>query len=559
MDVRYLKSSLYMQSLRSLADCSADTIIVAASPILETDGRESLEPALEHCARILKPTGLLFVQGTPWNLPETILPLMRSLQFKYWIVLESTVHASPSRLPTAHAALVLFSKSAKSFAINKIRFPHRHCPFCTRTVKDWGGKSHLMNPAGYAISDVWRDLPKQDNYTKLSLPVLQMVLRLADSGNGTCLVFPYEGVDFDGGERVPPASPLYSPLLPPLPQAPRLHPPLSSQAEINKIDDALLDLVHWGDIVEILRQYPDNSVDLAFADPPYNLAKAYNHYRDRESQERYLLWCNLWLTEYIRVLKPTGSLYVINLPKWAIHHAAFLNQRLHLQNWIAWDAIPEPRGKIMPAHYALLFYTRHPTDFTFNYDDVSPIDAPCFCLRPSCVRDRKQQGIDPKVPLTDIWGDIHRIKHKRDRDLHPCQLPERLMERVIRLSSNKGDIVLDALCGAGTTAVAAYKLGRRFIAVDVDKRYAEMTRAKIKHLATWGIVPRESEVRRRPEITNKELQLELRNLAETLGRLPTKQDVQRLSKYDIELFEKAFRTWGKALKAAKLRVPSGQG
>jgi len=552
VDVRYLKSSLYMQALRSLGERSADTIIVSGSHILETGGGEALDEALNHCDRVLKPTGLLLLQGTPRNLPERILPLMKSLQFKYWIVLESSVLAGATGLPTAHAAVVLFAKSGKSFPISKIRFPHRYCPFCNRTLRDWGGKSHLMNPAGYALSDVWRDLPKRNNYTKLSLPVLEVLLRLADSESGTCLVFPYEGVDFDGGE--------YSVAFP-VPQASRLHPPPvpPPPAEINTIDDALLDVVHCGDAVEVLREYPDNSIDLAFADPPYNLAKAYSNYTDEESDEQYIDWCNAWLAEYIRVLKPTGSLYILNLPKWAIYHAAFLNRRLHFQNWIAWDAISEPRGKIMPAHYALLFYTKHPTDFTFNYEDVSPIDAPSFCLRASCVRERKAQGVDPKVPLTDIWWDIHRIKHKRDRDFHPCQLPEKLMERVIRLSSNKGDVVLDALCGAGTTAVAAYKLGRRFIAVDVDKRYAEMTRAKLRQLAMWGVVPRQSEVRRRSEVTKKELQLELRKLAETLGRLPTKEDVQRLSKYDLELFQKAFRTWGKALKAAKLRVPPGQG
>ncbi len=553
MDVRYLKSSLYMQSLRSLAERSADTIIVSGSHILETDGGEAFDEALGQCDRVLKPAGLLFVQGTPQNLPERILPLMESLQFKYWIVLESSVLAGASGLPTAHAAVVLFAKSKKSFPVSKIRFLHRYCPFCNRTLRDWGGKSHLMNPAGYALSDVWRDLPKRNNYTKLSLPVLEVLLRLADSESGTCLVVPYEGVDFDGDEH---------PVASPVPQASRLHPPPlppPPPAEIDKIDDALLDVVHCGDAVEVLRKYPDNSIDFAFADPPYNLAKAYSNYADQESDERYIGWCNAWLAEYIRVLKPTGSLYILNLPKWAIYHAAFLNKHLHFQNWIAWDAISEPRGKIMPAHYALLFYTKHPTDFIFNYDDVSPIDAPSFCLRASCVRDRKAQGVNPKVPLTDIWWDIHRIKHKRDRDLHPCQLPEKLMERVIRLSSNKGDVVLDALCGAGTTAVVAYKLGRRFIAVDVDKRYAEMTRAKLRQLAMWGVVPRQSEVRRRSEVTKKELQLELRGLAETLGRLPTKEDVQRLSKYELELFQQAFRTWGKALKAAKLRVLPGQG
>jgi len=208
----------------------------------------------------------------------------------------------------------------------------------------------------------------------------------------------------------------------------------------------------------------------------------------------------------------------------------------------------------MHAHYALLFYTQHPTDFMFNHQAVSPIDAPSFCLRGTCIRRRKEQGIDPKVPLTDIWWDIHRIRHRKDRDLHPCQLPEKLMERIIRLSSNKGDVVLDALCGAGTTPVAAYKLGRRFIAVDIDKRYADMTRRKIEQLKTIGFIPKKRQQKSRARVTKKELQLELKQLALSLGRLPTEEDVKKMSKYDLQLFQRTFSTWGKALKAAKLEV-----
>ncbi|MBC8248960.1 MAG: site-specific DNA-methyltransferase, partial [Anaerolineales bacterium] len=247
--------------------------------------------------------------------------------------------------------------------------------------------------------------------------------------------------------------------------------------------------------------------------------------------------------------------YVLNLPRWTMYHAAFLNQRLYFQNWIVWDALSEPRGKLMPAHYGLLFYTKHPTDFTFNYDEGGQLDARYYCLRSSCIRRRKAAGVDDKMPLTDIWWDIHRIKHRRDRDYHPCQLPEALMERIIRLSTSEGDIVLDALCGTGTTPVVAVKLGRRFVAIDIDEDYVRITREKIAEVERKGYIERESIRKPRRKYSKKELQLALRDLAAELGRLPTPEDVQKMSEYDLEVFFNVFPTWGKALKAAKLEVP----
>jgi len=318
----------------------------------------------------------------------------------------------------------------------------------------------------------------------------------------------------------------------------------------------MFNVVHHGDAVEILKQYPNNSIDLVFADPPYNLDKAYNVYDDERRDEEYIKWCNTWLQEYVRILKPTGSLYVLNLPRWTMYHAVFLNRRLYFQNWIVWDAMSEPRGKLMPAHYGLLFYTKHPTDFTFNYDKVGQLDARYYCLRPSCIRKRKAAGVDDKMPLTDIWWDIHRIKHQRDRDYHPCQLPDSLMERIIRLSTNEGDVVLDALCGTGTTPVTAVRLGRRYVAIDIDERYVRITREKIAEVKRKGYVERKSIHKPRRKYTKKELQLELRDLAAKLGRLPAPEDVQRMSKYDLDAFFEMFPTWGKALKAAKLEVQS---
>ncbi|MBA7491882.1 hypothetical protein ES702_02430 [subsurface metagenome] len=546
MNIQYLKNLNYLEALRSLDNQCVDSIIVVGSYILESSGENVFKETLNQCIRVLKETGILSIQGTPHNLPNRIEPLMKALYFKYWIAIGSSISKDKPGLPTTHATIVLFSKSKNFFRVNKVRFPHKYCSFCHRTLKDWGGKSHLMNPVGYAISDVWRDLPRQDNYTKLSLPVLEVLLQLIDGKDGRCLVFPFEAIDFDNNYL------LTQPYLAPQPSF--LQSAIQIPPKINKIDEGLLDVVHCGDAIEILQKYPDNSVDLAFADPPYNLNKSYNSYDDEKEDQRYIDWCNSWLKEYIRVLKPTGSLYIVNLPKWGIYHASFLNKHLYFQNWIVWDAISEPRGKIMPAHYALLFYTKHLTDFTFSYQDVSPVDTPSFCLRSSCIKQRKKQGIDPKVPLTDIWWDIHRIKHKKDRDMHPCQLPDKLMERIILLSSNKGDVVLDALCGVGTTAIAAFKLGRRYIAIDIDKRYVDITQRKITQLRTKGFIPRKPEEKALRKVTKKELQLELKEIAQSLGRLPTEEDVKKMSKYNLQLFKETFPTWGKALKAAKLEV-----
>ena len=131
------------------------------------------------------------------------------------------------------------------------------------------------------------------------------------------------------------------------------------------------------------------------------------------------------------------------------------------------------------------------------------------------------------------------------------------MERIVLLSTNEGDIVLDALCGAGTTPVAAVKLGRRYVAMDIDEEYVNITRDKIAQVKRQGYVARQSVDKKLGQYTKVELHLELRALAQKLGRLPTQEDVQKMSKYGLEAFLETFPSWGKALKAAKLEVREG--
>jgi len=538
--VAYLDQDRFQQALRE-TEAGALDCVVAVTAALDPTNPDGLKAVLDEGIRALKDGGLLFVQGRPDYLPELGVYLDGRLHFKYWISVESALRQG-SGLPSVHAAVLLFTKGDGRFNVKRTRFPHQYCAHCGRTLKDWGGKAHLMHPDGYVISDVWKDLPPADNYTRLSGPVLETILRMIDvcSPDAQGIVGP---VRSGAGMVAEPPARYVQPRFPP-PEATRAPVPAPVSAD-------MLDVVHQGDAVEVLRQYPDHSIDLVFADPPYNLDKAYHVYDDEQADEEYLAWCDAWLAEYARVLKPTGSLYVLNLPRWTMYHAAFLNRRLYFQNWIVWDAMSEPRGKLMPAHYGLLFYTKHPTDFTFNYGAVGRLDARYYCLRASCIRQRKAAGVDDEAALTDLWWDVHRIRHKRDRDYHPCQLPEPLMERIIRLSTNEGDVVLDALCGAGTTLVAAARLGRRYVGIDLDARYVQITRAKIAEVERRGYVPRESVRRPQRTYTKKELQLELRELAARLGRLPTPEDVRRMSQYDLEAFTETFPTWGKALKAAK--------
>ena len=567
MKTIYLKQSELLKELSLTENKSIDFCILSTSAL----DNELAKRCLNECLRIIKDDGLLFVHGLPQVLPTLLEPLMSKLTFKYWIAIESTLVKEESGLPTTHAAVVLFAKHKKYFRIAKVRFPHNHCAYCNRTLKDWGGKAHLMHPDGVAISDVWRHFHKTDNYKKLSLPVLQALFSLVNLDEQLIgIVGPMEVVSFDepyyytNGAEIARSTRLhiaeelfdkvYNQYSLSITQMGRHGKNLPSDNKVNMLNENFQDKVYCGDIVKILKKYPSNSIDLAFADPPYNLDKMYNSYDDKKKESLYLEWCNSWLKEYIRVLKPTGSLYLLNLPKWAIYHANFLNQYLFFQNWIVWDAVSEPRGKLVPSHYALLFYTKQPTNFTFNYQKLTDIDAPVFCLRQSCIRERKKQGINTKVPVTDIWWDIHRIKHKKERDLHPCQLPEKLMERIILLSTNEGDIVLDGLCGTGTTPIVAAKLRRRYVAIDTDEKYVEITKKKLQEIKTKGYIERKPSQKSRKPITKKQLQLELRGLAKTLGRLPTEEDIRLMSTYNLEIFKENFPSLGKALKAAKLEI-----
>ncbi len=236
-----------------------------------------------------------------------------------------------------------------------------------------------------------------------------------------------------------------------------------------------------GDCLELFKDIPDNLVDMTFADPPFNLKKKYTSYNDSLEFQEYLNWCEQWISEMVRVTKPTGSISLHNIPKWLTYYATFLNKFAHFKHWISWDAPTAPMGKsLQPAHYGILFYGKE-TKGTKIHE-----------LRYPHKRDRKQgfllkdyggkkDKLHPFGPLvSDVWTDIHRIKHNKKRDPHPCQLPIHLLDRLILLSTDEGDIVLDPFSGTGTTAISAKRLGRKYIGFELDAEYVEISKIKLE-------------------------------------------------------------------------------
>jgi len=248
---------------------------------------------------------------------------------------------------------------------------------------------------------------------------------------------------------------------------------------INKFMNKILQ----GDCLELFKNIPDNSVDMTFADPPFNLQKKYTTYKDNLDFEKYLSWCERWIWEMVRITKPTGSIFLHNIPKWLTYYAAYLNKFANFKHWISWDAPTAPMGKsLQPAHYGILFYTK------------AVKESKIYELRYPHKRDRKQgylwkdyggkkDGLHPFGPLvSDVWTDIHRIKHNAKRDTHPCQLPIHLLDRLILMATDENDIVLDPFSGTGTTAISAKRLGRRYIGFELDKKYVEISKQKLEQI-----------------------------------------------------------------------------
>jgi site-specific DNA-methyltransferase (adenine-specific) len=255
-------------------------------------------------------------------------------------------------------------------------------------------------------------------------------------------------------------------------------PPFPSDQLVDGSGQAPLLTTHHGalfntDCVSFLRRVSSASVDMIFADPPFNLGKVYGSKVDDEmSDADYLRWSQTWIDEAIRTLRPGGSFFLYNLPRWNIMLGAHLMSRgMLFRHWIAISikfGLPIP-GRLYPAHYSLLYFTKgKPKAF-------GKIRTPIETCR-HCGGEIKDYGghrdaMNPNgVNLTDVWTDIPPVRHWKfkSKKRGANQLSTKLLERVIHMSTNEGDIVLDPFGGSGTTFDVAEQHDRYWLGSEIE-------------------------------------------------------------------------------------------
>lgn len=245
--------------------------------------------------------------------------------------------------------------------------------------------------------------------------------------------------------------------------------------------------IFLGDALEILSGIPDESVDLVFVDPPYNIGKNFAGRKDKwKTDDEYLAWCYQWIDLCIRKVKPDGSLYIMTSTQFMPYFDLYVRNKLTVLSRIVWAY--DSSGVQAKKHYGsmyepVLYCVKDKNRYTFNADDIL-VEAKTGARR-KLIDYRKtppQPYKTEKVP-GNVWS-FSRVRYRMDEyENHPTQKPVSLMERIIKASSNPGDLVLDPFSGTFTTCYVAQKLGRRFLGIEIQEEYFKigLRRLEITH------------------------------------------------------------------------------
>ncbi len=254
----------------------------------------------------------------------------------------------------------------------------------------------------------------------------------------------------------------------------RMDPPFS----------ALLDRIYSGDCVEGMSLLPDETIDLVFADPPYNIGKDYGNNHKRLSDQEYREWSDQWIREAVRLLKPTGSIYVCSDWRYSGMIQALLDSHCIVKNRITWRR-EKGRGsrRNWKNNMEDIWFAVKSENYVFNVEEVK--------IKKQVLAPYRENG-EPKDWVEEN-GERYRYTHPAniwidtvvpfwsmpENTPHPTQKPEMVVERVIKASSSPGDVVLDPFMGSGTTAVVASRLGRRFIGFEINKEYVRLSAKRL--------------------------------------------------------------------------------
>ena len=250
-----------------------------------------------------------------------------------------------------------------------------------------------------------------------------------------------------------------------------------------------------GDCIKGMESLAAGSVDLVFADPPFNIGYDYDEYDDRQSDGAYLEWSERWGSQVCRILKDSGTFWLAIGDDFAAELKVLFQQKLglHCRSWVIWYYTfgVNCTRKFSRSHTHLFHFVKDRKSFTFNdkairvpsarqlvYADgranpIGRLPDDTWILRP-------QDIADAFAPDEDTWY-VPRVcgTFKERAGFHGCQMPERLLARIIEVSSNPGELVVDPFAGSGSTLITAKKLGRSCLGFELSKNYAARIRKRL--------------------------------------------------------------------------------
>ena len=264
---------------------------------------------------------------------------------------------------------------------------------------------------------------------------------------------------------------------------------------------AIINTIVEGDCIKSLSKLEAGCVDLVFADPPFNIGYEYDVYHDKKGRDEYLGWTQKWIKQVFRVLKPSGTFWLAIGDEYAAE-MKILSQEIGFttRSWVIWYYTfgVNCTHKFTRSHAHLFYFVKDPKEFTFRSNELEnripsarqlvyndsranprgrlPDDT--WIIRP-------QDIVDCLTPGEDTWYFPRVAGTFSERaGFHGCQMPEQLLGRIIRMCSNKGDLVVDPFSGSATTLAVAKKLGRNFVGFELSAEYVKRGTAR-----TEGVEP----------------------------------------------------------------------
>lgn len=257
-------------------------------------------------------------------------------------------------------------------------------------------------------------------------------------------------------------------------------------------------LIYCGDCVDYMRHLPDGLIDLTVTSPPYNIGKAYEA---PLPLEKYIEWCEEWIQEIHRITSPTGAFWLnlgyLSIPERAkaipIPYLLWKINPFYLIQEIIWNYGAGVAGRkfFSPRNEKFLWYVKNSEEYVFNLDDIRDPNV----KYPNQKKNGKIKVNSIGKNPSDVWQ-FKKVtsgenRASKERTPHPAQFPVEVIQRIIKASSNRGQLVLDPFMGSGTTAVAGLTLGRSVIGFEIRENYCELAAARIEDYLHQITMPRQ--------------------------------------------------------------------